>query len=74
MVMGGSGLVMSGSGLVMGGSGLVMSGYEWFCVVIRGYWFCDTTMPLTSYSFISLVRAQNKNSMEEKRSGPGHLK
>ena len=37
--MGGSGLVMGGSGLVMGGSGLVMSGYEWFWVVIRGYWW-----------------------------------
>ena len=32
-------LVMSGSGLVMGGSGLVISGYEWFCVVIHGYWW-----------------------------------
>ena len=25
--------------MVMGGSGLVMSGYEWFWVVIRGYWW-----------------------------------
>ena len=23
----------------MGGSGLVMGGYEWFWVVIRGYWW-----------------------------------
>ena len=27
--------------MVIGGSGLVMSGYEWFWVVIHGYWcFC----------------------------------
>ena len=37
--MGSSGLVMGGSGLIMGGSGLVMSGFEWFWVVIRGYWW-----------------------------------
>ena len=37
--MGSSGLVMGCSGLIMGGSGLVMSGFEWFWVVIRGYWW-----------------------------------
>ena len=32
-------MVISGYWMVMGGSRLVMSGYEWFWVVIRGYWW-----------------------------------
>ena len=41
--------------VVMGGSGLVMSGYEWFWVVICGYWYIIDIIDIIEFLWIIKV-------------------